>query len=71
MEAYVGKIGNRTVSSSTPVIVTFADNQVLEFQTEKEARGFLAFYHANPTAHANNPGRIYSFQAGAWLEATE
>ena len=64
--SYTGKIGQRTVSAATPVIVLFADGQVLEFTTADEAKGFINFYDQNQTARGRNPGSIYFFEAGTW-----
>jgi len=65
---YSAKIGQRTISSSTPVIVLFADGQMLEFPDAHEAKGFMNFYHQNQGARTSNPGVIYVFERGGWQE---
>ena len=65
---YIGKLGASTVSAATAVIVRFTDGQVLEFESEQEARGFLAFYNRSPSARTQNRGKIYLFKSGAWQE---
>jgi len=64
--SHTGKIGQRTISAATPVIVLFADGQVLEFTNADEAKGFINFYERNQTARSRNPGSIYYFEAGTW-----
>jgi hypothetical protein len=55
------------VSSSKPVIVLFADGKFLEFDSEKEANGFLGSYKKKKTASTRKPGRLYRFEDGKWL----
>ena len=64
----IGKLGASTVCAETAVIVRFADGQVLEFESEQEARDFLAFYNRSPSARTQNPGKIYRFKSLAWEE---
>jgi len=68
---YIAKLGQSTVAAATPVIVRFADGQVLEFETEKDARGFLGFYNRSPSARAQNAAKIYLFKSGAWHEQSD
>jgi len=63
---YIGKLGAGTVCAATAVIVRFTDGQVLEFESEQEALGFLAFYNRSPSARETNQGKIYIFKSGAW-----
>ena len=65
---YIGKLGVSTVCSATAVVVRFADGQVLEFESEQEARGFLAFYNRSPSASAQNQAKIYIFKSLGWEE---
>jgi len=68
---YIGKLGASTVSAATAVIVRFADGQILEFESEQEARRFLAFYNRNQSARAHNRGKIYLFKSGGWQEQSD
>jgi len=65
---YTGKLGRITVSAPTPIIVRFADGQVLEFQTAGDASGFLDFYNRSPSAREQNPARIYLIREDKWEE---
>jgi hypothetical protein len=65
---YTGKLGSITVSAPTPIIVRFADGQVLEFQTPEDAAGFLDFYNRSPSARDQNPARIYFLRQDKWEE---
>ena len=68
---YIGKLGASTVSAATAIIVRFADGQILEFQSQEEARGFIAFYNSNQSARAQNRAKIYLFKSGAWQEQSD
>ena len=68
MTAFEGKLNNATVSAQTQIIVHFADNQVLEFESLEEAKGFLGFYRSSPMAK-QNPGKLYALRLGQWSEA--
>jgi len=63
---YIGKLGAGVISAATPVIVRFTDGQVLEFETEEDACGFLTFYNRSPSARAQNQGKLYLFKSGSW-----
>ena len=68
MTAFEGKLKNATVSAQTEVIVHFADNQFIEFESVEDAKGFLKFYRSSPLAK-QNPGKLYALRLGQWSEA--
>jgi len=68
MTAFEGKLKNATVSAQTEVIVHFADNQLLDFDSLEDAKAFLKFYRSSPTAK-QNPGKLYALRLGQWSEA--
>ena len=66
--SHTGKLGASMVSAPTPVIVRFADGQVLDFNSADDAHGFLAFYNKSPSARQQNPAKVYLLQDGVWNE---
>ena len=68
MAAFEGKLNNATLSAQTQIIVHFADNQLLEFESLEDAKGFLKFYRSTPMAK-KNPGKLYALRLGQWSEA--
>jgi hypothetical protein len=65
---YTAKIDLRTVSSTKPFVVVFRNGEVLEFETQKEAKGFARFYSSNAASVASNPALVYGFEKGEWVE---
>jgi len=63
---YIGKLGAGIISAATPVIVRFTDGQILEFDSEEDARGFLSFYNRSPSARTQNQAKLYLFNSGLW-----
>ena len=68
MAAFEGKLNNVTLSAQTQIIVHFADNQFLNFDSLEDAKGFLRFYCSSPMAK-KNPGKLYTLRLGQWSEA--
>ena len=68
MAAFEGKLNNATLSAETEIIVHFADNQFLNFESLEEAKGFLRFYRSSPMVK-QNPGKLYVLRLGQWSEA--
>jgi len=68
MAAFEGKLNNVTLSAQTEIIVHFADNQFLNFESLEEAKGFLRFYRSSPMVK-QNPGKLHVLRLGQWSEA--
>jgi len=52
MAEFTGRFENVTTSANAGFILRFADEQILDFSSLEDAKGFLRFYYGSPTAES-------------------